>query len=48
MTNSKGQIIHSVKYKDAKINQMTGKRVLIVGIGNSAVDVAVNLVNQGK
>jgi dimethylaniline monooxygenase (N-oxide forming) len=27
---------------------MTGKRVLVVGIGNSAVDVAVNLVNEGR
>lgn len=27
---------------------MNGKEVLIVGIGNSAVDVAVNLVNEGK
>jgi len=27
---------------------MEGKRVLIVGIGNSAVDAAVNLVNEGR
>lgn len=27
---------------------MCGKRVLIVGIGNSAVDVATNLATEGK
>lgn len=27
---------------------MIDKRVLIVGIGNSAVDAAVNLVNEGR
>jgi cation diffusion facilitator CzcD-associated flavoprotein CzcO len=43
-----GQIIHSVKYKSATINEMTNKRVLVVGIGNSAVDVATNLVNEGR
>lgn len=43
-----GEIVHSVKYKSAKINQMEGKRVLLVGIGNSSVDVADNLVNEGK
>ncbi len=43
-----GQIIHSVKYKSASLNEMTGKRVLVVGIGNSAVDVATNLVTEGR
>lgn len=43
-----GEIIHSIKFKSAKKNNMEGKRVLIVGIGNSAVDVAVNLVNEGR
>ncbi len=43
----KGEIIHSVKYKNAKLNNMVGKRVLLVGIGNSSVDVADNLVNEG-
>ncbi len=43
-----GDIIHSVKYKSSSMNNMTGKRVLVVGIGNSAVDVTVNLVNEGR
>jgi cation diffusion facilitator CzcD-associated flavoprotein CzcO len=42
-----GEIIHSIKYKSAKYNNLVGKNVLIVGIGNSAVDIAVNLVNEG-
>ena len=37
-----------MKFKSASFNKMNGKEVLIVGIGNSAVDVAVNLVNEGK
>ena len=43
-----GEIIHSVKYKDAKLNKMCGKKVLLVGIGNSSVDIADNLVTQGE
>jgi cation diffusion facilitator CzcD-associated flavoprotein CzcO len=43
-----GEIIHSVKYKSAKMNNFEGKRVLLVGIGNSSVDVADNLVTEGK
>ena len=42
-----GQIIHSVKYKNATFNKMAGKRVLLVGIGNSSVDIADNLVTEG-
>lgn len=44
----KGEIIHSVKFKSALKSDFNGKRVLIVGIGNSAVDAAVNLVIEGK
>ncbi|KAL4219838.1 hypothetical protein ACF0H5_020249 [Mactra antiquata] len=44
----KGEIIHSVKFNDAITNGMTGKRVLIVGIGNSAVDAAVNCASVGR
>ncbi|XP_071949689.1 flavin-containing monooxygenase 5-like [Antedon mediterranea] len=44
----KGQIIHSVDYKDAISNGFTGKRVLIVGIGNSAVDAAVDCATTGR
>lgn len=34
----KGEIIHSVQYRDPK--EFDGKRVLIVGAGNSGVDIA--------
>jgi dimethylaniline monooxygenase (N-oxide forming) len=37
-----------VKYKSATLNGLEKKNVLVVGIGNSAVDAAVNLVNEGK
>lgn len=43
-----GEMIHSVKYKNATHNNMIGKKVLLVGIGNSSVDVADNLVTEGK
>lgn len=43
----KGEIIHSVKFKNAKLNKMENKNVLLVGIGNSSVDAADNLVSQG-
>lgn len=38
-----GRIFHSVDYKDAITNGLVGKKVVVVGIGNSAVDVAVNI-----
>ena len=38
-----GTLMHSVLYKDAVTNGLVGKKVLVVGIGNSAVDVAVNV-----
>jgi len=44
----KGEIIHSVDFNDVITNGMTGKRVLVVGIGNSAVDAAVNCCEQGR
>lgn len=43
-----GDVIHSVKFKSAKFNNMTEKRVLVVGIGNSAVDVCTNLCTDGR
>lgn len=43
----KGDIIHSVSYKDAATNGLVGKRVVVVGIGNSAVDVVVNVAELG-
>lgn len=44
----RGEIIHSVNYNDAITNGMTGKRVLVVGIGNSSVDVAVDCATVGR
>ena len=41
-------MIHSVKFNDAISNGMVGKRVLIVGIGNSAVDAATNCASVGR
>lgn len=35
-----GRIIHSVDYKSAEKNDIERKQLLVVGIGNSAVDVA--------
>ena len=43
-----GEIIHSVDYKCAISNGFVGKRVLIVGIGNSAVDAAANAITEGR
>lgn len=40
-------MIHSVDYNDVITNCYQGKKVLVVGIGNSAVDVAVNCVARG-
>jgi dimethylaniline monooxygenase (N-oxide forming) len=42
-----GRIIHSVDYKSAEINEIAGKRLLVVGIGNSAVDVASDAALSG-
>lgn len=42
-----GRIFHSVDYKDAITNGLGGKKVVVVGIGNSAVDVAVNVTELG-
>ena len=42
-----GRIFHSVDYKDAVTNGLIGKKVVVVGIGNSAVDVAVNVTELG-
>ncbi|XP_022088130.1 dimethylaniline monooxygenase [N-oxide-forming] 5-like [Acanthaster planci] len=44
----KGEIIHSILYKDAITSGIVGKRVLVVGIGNSAVDVAVDAAATGR
>ncbi|XP_025079569.1 dimethylaniline monooxygenase [N-oxide-forming] 5-like isoform X2 [Pomacea canaliculata] len=44
----KGEIIHAVDYKDPLTNGLVGKRILIVGIGNSAVDSAVDCTTVGR
>lgn len=41
-----GEIIHSKEYDKAEIFE--GKRVLVVGGGNSACDIAVDAVHRGK
>jgi len=41
-----GELIHAAKYKSAK--QFAGKRVLIVGAGNSGCDIAVDAIHHGK
>ena len=44
-----GQVLHSVRYKCAASSGIApGSRVLVVGMGNSAVDIADNLVTQGQ
>ena len=42
-----GRVLHSAAFKDTDRAGLRGKRVLVVGIGNSAVDAAVNLANNG-
>lgn len=42
----KGEIIHSSKYKQA--NLFDGKRVLIVGAGNTGCDIAVDAVHHAQ
>jgi hypothetical protein len=39
-----GEILHTSAYKDAR--QLTGKRVLIIGAGNSGCDIAVDAVHH--
>ncbi len=41
-----GEIWHTAQYKSA--TQLTGKRVLIVGAGNSGCDIAVDAVHHAK
>lgn len=40
-THFRGQYFHSLEYKDAAAFQ--GKRVLVVGLGNTACDIAVDM-----
>lgn len=41
-----GELMHSARYKSANI--FDGKRVLIVGCGNSACDIAVDAVHRAR
>ena len=36
-----------MKYKDVRRSGYDGKKVVLIGIGNSAVDIADNLVAKG-
>jgi cation diffusion facilitator CzcD-associated flavoprotein CzcO len=40
-----GSIIHSYEYKTGK--DFTGKKVLVIGFGNSACEIAIDLYEQG-
>jgi cation diffusion facilitator CzcD-associated flavoprotein CzcO len=44
--NFTGEIIHSAKYKKADIFE--GKRVLVIGAGNSGCDIAVDAVHRAS
>jgi len=41
-----GEVIHAAQYRDP--HQFTGKRVLIVGAGNSGCDIAVDAIHHGE
>jgi len=41
-----GRILHSYEYKTGK--DFTGQRVLVVGFGNSACEIAIDLYEQGS
>ena len=43
-----GRIIHSSNYKSAAFNGVQGERLLIVGIGNSAIDAATEAALSGR
>lgn len=45
METFRGEVMHSYFYKNGKPYQ--GKKVLVVGFGNSACEIAVDLVEQG-
>ena len=41
-----GELIHAAQYKDPR--QFAGKRVLVVGAGNSGCDIAVDAIHHGQ
>lgn len=46
LENFEGEVLHSNKYK--RIEQVVGKRVLVIGAGNSGVDIACDAAIAGK
>lgn len=40
-------MFYSIEYKNVLSNGFVGKKVVVVGIGNSVVDVVVNVVELG-
>lgn len=46
LENFTGDVIHSYKYK--RIEQVVGKRVLVIGAGNSGVDIACDAAIAGE
>eukprot|EP00117_Sycon_ciliatum_P024226 scpid37421/ scgid20379/ Dimethylaniline monooxygenase [N-oxide-forming] 5; Dimethylaniline oxidase 5; Hepatic flavin-containing monooxygenase 5 len=44
----KGELLHSVAYKDAITNGIVDKKPLVIGVGNSGMDVAVDLFARGN
>src|SRR6185436_17909386 len=45
MESFPGKILHSYEYKTGK--DFTGQKVLVVGFGNSACEIAIDLYEQG-
>ena len=46
LSDFKGEVVHSHDYKEP--SKYVGKRVVIIGIGNSGGDMAVELSRQGQ
>ncbi|HEV7595336.1 MAG TPA: NAD(P)/FAD-dependent oxidoreductase [Gemmatimonadaceae bacterium] len=45
MEDFKGRVLHSQQYSSGR--EFTGKRVLVIGIGNTGAEIAADLVEQG-
>jgi putative flavoprotein involved in K+ transport len=45
LENYRGHVIHSVRYKAGR--EYAGRRVLVIGIGNSGAEIAADLAEQG-
>lgn len=45
MEDFKGRVLHSKEYSSGR--EFTGKRVLVIGIGNTGAEIAADLVEQG-